>query len=96
MPAEVRSPLAVVFSLPGGVLYERRLDDLPNQALAADLAQALAAATHPHGPIRTYSVAAQFVGTARRMARELHVSGFAGGLGEVTLAVIVQYWLTCD
>jgi hypothetical protein len=33
--------------------------DLPDQALAADLAQALAAATHPHGPIRTYSVAAQ-------------------------------------
>lgn len=96
MPAEVRSPLSVVFSLPGGMVYERRLDDLPDQALAADLARGLAAATHPHGPIRTYSVAVQFVGTVRRMARELHASGFAGGLGELTLAVIVQYWLTCD
>jgi hypothetical protein len=61
MPATVTAPLAVLFTLPGGVTYRRRLDDLPNQRLAADLATGLAAATHPHGPIRTRSVAAQYV-----------------------------------
>jgi hypothetical protein len=96
MPAEIREPLTIVFSLPGGVVYERRMDDLPDQALAGDLARALVAATHPHGPIRTRSVAAQYVQTMRRMVRELHVGGFVGGIGELTPAVIVQYWLTCD
>lgn len=53
MPGEVRPPLTVAFSLPGGVTYDRRLDDLPDPLLAGDLARALVAATHPHGPIRT-------------------------------------------
>lgn len=96
MAAEVRDPLQVVFSLPGGVVHERRLDDLPDRALAADLARALVAATHPHGPIRTRSVARQYVQTARRMARELHEAGVSGGIGQLTPAVMVQYWLTCD
>src|SRR5664280_758236 len=34
MPATVEAPLAVLFTLPGGVTYRRRLDDLPNQRLA--------------------------------------------------------------
>ena len=96
MPATIEAPLTVVFTLPGGVTCQRRLDDLPNQVLAADLAAALAAATHPHGPIRTPSVAMQYVQTARRMVRELHESGFAGGLAELSAAVIVEYWLGCD
>ncbi|HEY5149693.1 MAG TPA: hypothetical protein VIJ23_07695 [Mycobacterium sp.] len=49
MPAEIEQPLAVVFTLPGGEVYRRVLHDLPNQALAADLAVGLVAATHPHG-----------------------------------------------
>jgi hypothetical protein len=61
MPAVIEAPLAVLFTLPGDVIYRRRLDDLLNQVLAADLAAALAAATHPHGPIRTRSVAMQYV-----------------------------------
>src|SRR5664280_2477433 len=73
MPATVEAPLAVLFTLPGGVTYRRRLDDLPNQRLAAHLAAGLAAATHPHGPIRTRSVAMQYVQTARRMVRELQL-----------------------
>src|SRR5664279_871413 len=78
------------------VSYRRRLDDLPNQRLAADLAAGLVAATHPHGPIRTRSVASQYVQTARRMVRELHAGGFCGGLSELSRAVIVEYWLGCD
>ncbi len=31
MPAQVQQPLAVLFTLPGGVTYHRRLHDLPNQ-----------------------------------------------------------------
>ena len=96
MPATVESPPAVVFTLPGGVSYRRRMDDLPNQRLAGDLAAGLAAATHPHGPIRTRSVAAQYVQTARRMVRELADTGFGGGLSELSPAVIVEYWLGCD
>ncbi len=72
------------------------MDDLPNQRLAADLAAGLAAATHPHGPIRTPSVARQYVQTARRMVRELHAAGFTGGIGQLSTAVIVEYWLSCD
>src|SRR5664280_2001926 len=96
MPATVEAPLAVLFTLPGGVTYRRRLDDLPNQRLAAHLAAGLAAATHPHGPIRTRSVAMQYVQTARRMVRELHDAEFGGGLSELSPAVIVEYWLGCD
>ena len=96
MPATIEQPLAVLFTLPGDVAYWRRMDGLPNQALAADLAGGLVAATHPHGPIRTRSMAAQYVQTARRMVRELHEAGFSGGLGELSPAVIVEYWLGCD
>lgn len=96
MPAQLEEPLAVVFTLPGGDLYRRVLHDLPNQAFAADLAAGLVAATHPHGPIRTRSVASQYVQTARRMNRELAASGFTGGIRELAPATVVQYWLTCD
>lgn len=96
MPAEIRPPLTVVFSLPDGVTYERRLDDLPDQVLAGDLARALVTTTHPHGLIRTQSVAMPYVQTLRRMARDLHVAGFADGIAALTPALIVQYWLTCD
>jgi len=96
MPATIEAPLSVLFVLPGDVAYRRRMDDLPNQRLAADLAAALAAATHPHGPIRTRSVATQYVQTARRMVRELYAIGFAGGIGELSVAMLVAYWLGCD
>jgi hypothetical protein len=96
MPAEIEQPLAVVFTLPGGEVYRRALHDLPNQALAADLAVGLVAATHPHGPIRTRSVASQYVQTGRRMVRELAGSGFTAGIAGLTSAAVVQYWLTCD
>lgn len=96
MPAVVQSPLAVLFTLPGGVSYRRRMDDLPNLRLAGDLAAGLAAATHPHGPVRTRSVAAQYVQTARRMVRELDDAGFQGGLPELSTATVVEYWLGCD
>jgi hypothetical protein len=96
MPAEIEQPLAVRFTLPGGVIYRRRLYDLPNQPLAAGLAEGLVAATHPHGPIRTRSVAMQYVQTMRRLVRELHGQGFTGGLGELTPALLVRYWLSCD
>jgi hypothetical protein len=88
--------LVVEFVLPGGVIYTRRMDDLPNVRLAADLVSALAAATHPHGPIRTRSVAEQYVTTMRRMVRELHAQDFAGGLTDLTSPILVRYWLTCD
>ena len=96
MPAVVEAPLAVLFTLPAGVSYRRRLDDLPNQRLAGDLAAGLVAATHPHGPIRTRSVAGQYVQTSRRMVRELHDAGFSGGLSELSAGVLVEYWLGCD
>ena len=96
MPAQLEDPLAVVFTLPGGGVYRRVLHDLPNQTFAADLAAGLVAATHPHGPIRTRSVASQYVQTARRMNRELAASGFTDGLSELAPATVVQYWLRCD
>jgi len=97
MPAAITAPLAVVFTLPGDPApYRRGLHDLPNPSLAADLAAGLAAATHPHGPIRTRSVATQYVATMRRMALDLHEDGFSGGLTELTAARIVRYWLSCD
>jgi hypothetical protein len=96
MPAEILQPLAVVFTLPGDVIYCRRLHDLPGQSLASGLARALVAATHPHGPIRTKSVASQYVQTLRRLVRDLHAAGFTGGITDLTSAVVVRYWLTCD
>jgi hypothetical protein len=96
MPAEIQQPLSVVFTLPGDVISCRRLHDLPNQSLAAGLARGLAAATHPHGPIRTKSVAMQYVQTMRRLVRELHAGGFTGGIADLSMAVVVRYWLTCD
>src|SRR5438270_13841178 len=96
MPTEVVHPLAVVFTLPGNVTHVGQLHDLPNEMLAASLAEGMVAATHPHGPIRTRSVARKYVQAVRRMARELHVGGFNGGMADLTPATIVQYWLTCD
>jgi hypothetical protein len=96
MPAEVLFPLAVRFTLPGGETHHGSLHELPNQELATDLACGLAAATHPHGPIRTRSVARQYVQTVRRCVRELHREGFTGGLATLSTAMLVQYWLTCD
>lgn len=96
MPAEIQEPLAVLFTLPGDITYHRRLHDLANQSLAADLAVGLVAATHPHGPIRTQSVASQYVQTMRRLARDLDAQGFTGGIADLTPAALVQYWLTCD
>ena len=52
--------------------------------------------THPHGPIRTRSVASQYVQTGRRMVRELTGSGFTAGIAGLTPAAVVQYWLSCD
>jgi hypothetical protein len=96
MSAQILQPLAVSFILPGGVSYRRRMDDLPNHRLAADLAQGLVAATHPHGPIRTREVASHYAQTMRRFARELHAQGFTGGLAELPTATLVRYWLGCD
>lgn len=96
MPAEVMLPLAVRFVLPGGVVHLGALHDLPDPVLAADLAAGLVAATHPHGPIRTRSVARQYMTTMRRMARDLHTMGLAGGLPDLSTASLVRYWLTCD
>ncbi|WP_180687310.1 hypothetical protein [Streptomyces gossypiisoli] len=96
MPAEIQQPLAVLFTLPDGVIHHGVLHGLPNQQLAADLAVGLVAATHPHGPIRTRSVARQYMTTMRRMARDLTALGFTGGLADLTPATLVQYWLTCD
>lgn len=96
MPAEILQPLAVRFTLPGGVIHLGTLHDLPDPRLAADLAGGLAAATHPHGPIRTRSVARQYMTTMRRMARDLAGLGVTGGLTDLSTAALVRYWLTCD
>lgn len=96
MPAEILQPLAVRFTLPGGVVHLGALHDLPDPSLAADLAAGLAAATHPHGPIRTRSVAQQYMTTMRRMARDLDTLGVAGSLADLSTATLVRYWLTCD
>ncbi|WP_338894553.1 hypothetical protein WBG99_01600 [Streptomyces sp. TG1A-60] len=96
MPAEIQQPLAVLFTLPDGVIHHGVLHDLPNQQLAADLAVGLVAATHPHGPIRTRSVARQYMTTMRRMARDFDAWGATGDLADLTPATLVQYWLTCD
>lgn len=98
MPGRViDDPLSVEFTLPGDAAhYVRRLDDLPNRQLARDLAVGLAAATHPHGPIRTRSVAQQFVTTVRRMAFDLDKQHVNGGLSELTSSVLIRYWLACD
>jgi hypothetical protein len=96
MPAEIRQPLAVLFTLPDDVIHHGSLHDLPDRQLAADLAVGLVAATHPHGPIRTRSVARQYMTTMRRMARDLGDWGVTGGLADLPPGTLVQYWLTCD
>ncbi|SMX98504.1 hypothetical protein [Brevibacterium linens] len=96
MGAHLRPPLRVVFELPSAVIYERDLADLPDPILAADIAAGLVAATYPHGPIRTKSVASQYATTMRRLARELHADGFRGGFADMSTAAVVGYWLTCD
>jgi hypothetical protein len=78
MPAEIRQPLAVLFTLPDDVIHHGSLHDLPDQQLAADLAVGLVAATHPHGPIRTRSVARQYMTTMRRMALDLDAQAVTG------------------
>ena len=98
MPGRVIvDPLTVEFVLPGeSEPYLRRMDDIANQRLAADIAIGLAGATHPHGPIRARSAAEKSVSTMKRMARDLATGGFTGSLSDLSTASIVRYWLTCD
>lgn len=92
MPAEIQQPLAVLFTLPDGVIHHGSLHNLPDQQLAVGLV----ASTHPHGPIRTRSAARQYLTTMRRMARDLDAQGVMGGLADLSPGTLVQYWLTCD
>lgn len=94
MPAEViREPLALRLSLPGHDPYVVELGVLANPFLASDLAEGLAAAVHPHGPIGKPSTVRAFVSTLRRMVRELALAGFTGSAAELTRPVLGQFWL---
>lgn len=93
MPAEIRQPLAVQYTLPGQRPYLGTLYELPDSVLAGDLARGLAAATHPNGPIRTYREARHAVRCARHLARYLHETGFTGALSHLTATQITPYWL---
>ena len=97
MPGRViEDPLSVEFLLPGRrSAYVRRLDDLANRQLAGDLAMGLAAATHPHGPIRTLSVAQKLVASSRRFAVDMAGELPDGGLGQLRSSTLVGYWLAC-
>jgi hypothetical protein len=92
----IEDPLSVEFLLPGRrSAYVRRLDDLANRQMAGDLAIGLAAATHPHGPIRTLSVAQKLVASARRFAVDMAGELPDGGLVQLTPSALVGYWLAC-
>ncbi|MCX4664443.1 hypothetical protein [Streptomyces uncialis] len=93
MPAEIRQPLAVQYTLPGQRPYLGTLHELPDQVLASDFARGLASAAHPNGPIRTYREARHAVRCARHLARYLYETGFTGSLSELTPAQITPYWL---
>ncbi|MCR3719917.1 MULTISPECIES: hypothetical protein [Prauserella salsuginis group] len=94
MPAWVLDdPLAVTFRLPRDEPLTMGLDDLPNPALARDLAVGVTRLAHPHGPIARAGTATQYVRTARRMVRELHAEGFIGGAAQLRRTVLVAYWL---
>jgi hypothetical protein len=94
MPAEViREPLALRLSLPGLDPYVIELGVLANPLLGSNLAEGLAAAVHPHGPIGKPSTVRAFVSTLRRMVRELALAGFTGSAAELTRPVLGQFWL---
>jgi hypothetical protein len=67
--------------------------ELPNQALAHDLASALAMRAHPHGTIRTQRTAGNSATAVRHMVVALFRNGFTGAASDLTPAVLLRYWL---
>ncbi|MCX4591709.1 hypothetical protein OG819_18800 [Streptomyces sp. NBC_01549] len=94
MPATVmHEPLAVRFFLADGSEWTARLAGLPNQQLAEDLAQGLAANAHPHGEIKAKRTASTYAVAVRQMVKKLSEAGFTGPASELTRAVLMRYWM---
>src|SRR6266511_520629 len=96
MPARVvDDPLRVEFTFPRGSRLCVALHDLPNQALARDLAVGLAMRAHPHGGVGTRRTAGNEAAALRHMVNTVSRNGFPGAAAELTPAVLLRYWLAC-
>lgn len=90
----IDAPLAVRFMLQNGQTWTAALAGLPNERLARDLAIGLAENAHPHGGIGARNTANLYAISLRQMVISLAASGFDGAAGDLTRAVLMQYWLT--
>src|SRR6266508_6504683 len=96
MPARVvDDPLGVEFTFGNGTRLSVALHDLPNQALARDLAVGLAMRAHPHGGVGTRRTAGNEAAALRHMVNTVSGSGFTGAAADLTPAVLLRYWLAC-
>ncbi|MFD9690191.1 hypothetical protein ACFWXO_31035 [Kitasatospora sp. NPDC059088] len=86
-------PLRIEFTFPDGDSWTANLAGSANPRLTEDLAHGLVQMVHPLGSISRRRSAEQYSSSIRRMVAELSAEGFRGGVGDLTKARMLRYWM---
>jgi hypothetical protein len=94
MPARVRDdPLGIAGVFSDGRRADLQLGAVANARLAHDLLFGLAQLVHPHGTVDAEGTLSGYVTAARHLVGVLAGRGFTGGAGQLTRAMLVEYWM---
>ncbi len=94
MPARVLDdPLGIACVFSDGRRVRRLLGEVASPQLARDLMSGLAQLVHPHGTVDANGTLGGYVTAARHLVATLAERGFAGGAGQLTRAMLVEYWM---
>jgi len=94
MPAGLlEDPLGIACVFSDGRRCSRRLGEHGDPRLARDLLCGLAELVHPHGTLDAEGTLSGYLTAARHLVGTLAGRGFAGGAGQLTRGVVVEYWM---
>ena len=94
MPARVLDgPLGIACVFSDGRRVRRLLGEVAGPQLARDLMSGLAQLVHPHGTVDADGTLGGYVTAARHLVTTLAGRGFTGGAGQLTRAMLVEYWM---
>ncbi len=94
MPARVLDdPLGIACVFSDGRRVRRLLGGVADPQLARDLMSGLAQLVHPHGTVDADGTLGGYLTAARHLVTTLAGRGFTGGAGQLTRAMLVEYWM---
>ena len=94
MPARVLDdPLGITCVFGDGGQHRRLLGGVADPQLARDLMSGLAELVHPHGTVDADGTLGGYLTAARHLVTTLAGRGFTGGAGQLTRAMLVEYWM---